>query len=67
MNQVDCLRSITTLGHLVLHHLIPADDPEFGERDWRDALRDSWNGPLSVGRDGFSLMIDERATEDARA
>lgn len=61
------IASAANVGHLVLHHLIPADDPEFGERDWRDALSDSWNGPLSVGRDGFSLMIDERATEDARA
>ena len=45
------------VGHLVLHHLIPADDPTFGEEHWREALRASWDGPLTVGYDGFSLAI----------
>jgi len=45
------------VGHLVLHHLIPADDPTFGEEHWREALRASWDGLLTVGHDGFSLAI----------
>lgn len=45
------------VGHLVLHHLIPADDPTFGEEHWREALRASWDGPLTVGHDGLSLTI----------
>ena len=49
------------VGHLVLHHLIPADDPEFGEEHWREALRTVWNGPLIVGYDGLTLAIEQRA------
>jgi ribonuclease BN (tRNA processing enzyme) len=49
------------VGHLVLHHLIPADDPEFDEGHWREALRASWNGPLTVGYDGLTLAIEQKA------
>jgi ribonuclease BN (tRNA processing enzyme) len=49
------------VGHLVLHHLIPADDPEFGEEHWREALRTVWNGPLIVGYDGLTLAIEQKA------
>ncbi|BCH34419.1 hydrolase [Mesorhizobium sp. L-8-10] len=45
------------VGHLVLHHLIPADDPGIGESDWIDAVRTSWNGPLTIGRDGLALDL----------
>lgn len=45
------------VGHLVLHHLIPADDPEVGEKQWIDAVRASWNGPLTIGRDGLALGL----------
>jgi ribonuclease BN (tRNA processing enzyme) len=57
------------VGHLVLNHLIPADDPQFGEQDWREALGGTWDGPLTVGHDGISIPIEERATapEDADA
>lgn len=49
------------VGHLVLHHLIPADDPEFNEGHWQEALRASWNGPLTVGYDGLTLAIEQKA------
>jgi ribonuclease BN (tRNA processing enzyme) len=49
------------VGRLVLHHLIPADDPEFNEKHWQDALRASWNGPLTVGRDGLTLAVEQKA------
>lgn len=55
------------VGHLVLHHLIPADDPTFGEEHWREALRASWEGPLTVGHDGYCLTIARQPTEDTRA
>ncbi|PWK75476.1 MBL fold metallo-hydrolase [Aminobacter sp. AP02] len=41
------------VGRLVLNHLIPADDPEIGEADWIEAVRKTWNGPLTIGRDGL--------------
>jgi ribonuclease BN (tRNA processing enzyme) len=56
------------VSRLVLHHLIPADDPEFTEKHWREALRASWEGPLTIGRDGLTLAIEQaKAPEDARA
>ncbi len=44
-------------GRLVLHHLIPADDPAFGEADWLAAAGEVWNGPVTVGRDGMEIAL----------
>ena len=43
--------------HLVLNHLVPGDDPNFTDTDWHGALSETWNGPLSVGRDGMTIEI----------
>ncbi|MBN9139179.1 MBL fold metallo-hydrolase [Phyllobacterium sp.] len=43
--------------HLVLHHLIPADDPQFGEADWVKALDGKWDGRLTIGRDGLVIPL----------
>jgi ribonuclease BN (tRNA processing enzyme) len=45
------------VGRLVLNHLIPADDPEFGEVEWQEAVRKSWNGALTIGRDGLVVEL----------
>jgi ribonuclease BN (tRNA processing enzyme) len=45
------------VGRLVLHHLIPADDPEIAEHDWVAAVRKSWQGPLAVGHDRLVVPI----------
>lgn len=47
--------------HLVLNHLIPADDPEIGEADWIAAVRPTWAGPLTVARDGVAIAIPPAA------
>jgi ribonuclease BN (tRNA processing enzyme) len=44
-------------GHLVLNHLIPADDPEIGEADWIAAARKSWDGVLTIARDGLVVEL----------
>jgi ribonuclease BN (tRNA processing enzyme) len=44
------------VGRLVLHHLVPADDPDFGHDDWVAAVRPVWSGALSIGHDG--MVID---------
>ncbi len=43
------------VGRLVLHHLIPADDPDYGPADWDAAVRRHWYGPLTIGRDGLEI------------
>jgi ribonuclease BN (tRNA processing enzyme) len=45
------------VGALALHHLIPADDPAFGPTDWEAAVRETWAGPLHVGRDGLQIPL----------
>jgi ribonuclease BN (tRNA processing enzyme) len=45
------------VGHLVLHHLVPADDPEIGESDWKSELAATWDGALTIGHDGLSLAL----------
>ncbi|MGE0846132.1 MAG: MBL fold metallo-hydrolase [Flavobacteriaceae bacterium] len=45
--------------HLVLNHLIPADDPDFGEADWIADARRSWDGRLSIARDGMEIELPQ--------
>ncbi len=45
------------VGHLLLNHLIPADDPLLGEADWIAAARKSWSGALTIGRDGLVVLL----------
>ena len=43
--------------HLVLNHLVPADDPEVTSAHWQAAVRMTYEGKLSVGTDGLKLML----------
>jgi ribonuclease BN (tRNA processing enzyme) len=45
-------------GHLVLNHLIPADDPGIADSHWVAAVRKSWQGALTIGRDGLVVPIE---------
>ena len=42
---------------LALHHLIPADDPDFTDREWQNATKDHWNGKLYIGKDGMRINL----------
>lgn len=46
------------VGRLVLNHLIPADDPDSGDADWIEAVRKTWSGPLTIGRDGLVVVVE---------
>jgi ribonuclease BN (tRNA processing enzyme) len=43
--------------HLVLNHVVPADDPEVTEDHWRAAVSTGWAGPVTVGRDGLDIPL----------
>ena len=45
------------VGQLVLNHLVPADDPDFNDDDWKDAVAKHWSGPVTVGKDGLQIDI----------
>lgn len=52
------IAALAGVGRLVLNHLIPADDPEIDEDDWINAVRKTWSGPLTIGRDGLVVAIE---------
>jgi ribonuclease BN (tRNA processing enzyme) len=52
-----CCAAAAGVKALALHHLIPADDPAFGEADWAAAVRAHWPGPLHIGRDGLRIAL----------
>ncbi|ARE39018.1 Ribonuclease Z [Rhodovulum sp. P5] len=45
------------VGHLVLNHFVPDGLPGFGEERWQAAARTTWDGPLTIGRDGLTLCL----------
>lgn len=40
---------------LALNHLVPNDDPDFTEADWRAEVATQYDGPLDIGRDGMVI------------
>jgi ribonuclease BN (tRNA processing enzyme) len=57
-NDVGRIASQAQVKHLVLHHLIPADDPEIGKHHWTKAVRATWSGPVTVGTDGLEVPLE---------
>ncbi len=42
---------------LALHHLVPLDDPDYTETHWREAVAETYQGHLYVGRDGLRIHL----------
>lgn len=42
---------------LALHHLIPSDDPAFGEAEWRASIAADWQGAFHLGHDGLRIAL----------
>lgn len=61
------IASAANIGHLLLNHLVPADDPAITEGDWIAQLRTTWDGPLTIGRDGLSLPLPPSKTQRTSA
>lgn len=45
------------VGHLVLNHFTPSDDPDTGPADFEAIVRETWTGRLTVGYDLLSLEV----------
>lgn len=45
------------VGRLALNHLIPDGIPGYGEEKWGQAVRRTWDGPLSIGFDGLTIDL----------
>lgn len=61
-SDVGRIASAGMVGQLVLNHLVPADDPDFGEADWRAEVSKNWNGATIVGQDGLRIPLKGNAT-----
>jgi len=57
VEDVGRIAALANAGRLVLNHLVPADDPNFTDKDWEAALKDTWSGPVTVGKDGLSIPL----------
>ncbi len=55
----DAARTASAAGvrALALNHLIPSDDPTFGEQDWSDAVQEYWEGEFHLGKDGLRIDL----------
>ena len=42
---------------LALNHLIPSDEPDISEADWKKAVGATWDGPVIVGFDGITIPL----------
>ena len=42
---------------LALHHFVPDGDPDFTDHDWEAAIRQHWEGPLYLGKDGLRIPL----------
>ncbi|MGJ8621727.1 MAG: MBL fold metallo-hydrolase [Yoonia sp.] len=42
---------------LAINHMVPDGDPDFTDRHWTDAVREHWNGPFFLGRDGMRITL----------
>jgi ribonuclease BN (tRNA processing enzyme) len=43
--------------HLILNHLVPADDPQTTEDHWRAEVAKAYAGPVIVARDGLRVVV----------
>lgn len=45
--------------HLILTHMVPADDPEITDQDWIDEVRKSYDGPVTIATDLMRIPLNE--------
>ncbi len=43
--------------HLALHHFVPGSDHLITEEHWVDAIRQTWDGPITLGQDGLRIGV----------
>ncbi|MEL7430103.1 MAG: MBL fold metallo-hydrolase [Pseudomonadota bacterium] len=55
--EVGRLASKAGVRHLAVNHLIPCDDPDFTDPDWETAIRSTWSGRLTIGKDGLHIPV----------
>ena len=57
VEDVGRIATAANVGHLILNHLVPADDPAFSDADWQSAIAPNWTGPMTVATDGLCISL----------
>jgi len=52
------IASTANVKALAINHLIPSDDPDYGDEHWHAAVQPTWKGKLYVSTDGMTIDID---------
>jgi ribonuclease BN (tRNA processing enzyme) len=42
---------------LALNHMVPDGDPAFTDQHWKNAVRQHWDGPFHLGKDGMRITL----------
>lgn len=42
---------------LALNHMVPDGDPDFTDQHWETAVREHWDGPFFLGKDGMKITL----------
>lgn len=42
---------------LALNHMVPDGDPDFTDAHWEAAVRQHWDGPFFLGKDGMKIIL----------
>ena len=42
---------------LALNHMVPDGDPDFTDQHWETAIRQHWDGPFFLGKDGMKIAL----------
>ncbi|MFU1478741.1 MBL fold metallo-hydrolase [Roseovarius sp. C7] len=51
------IASMAGVGHLALTHFVPGADPALTPALWEAAARETWQGRLTLGRDGMRIEV----------
>lgn len=57
IDDVGRIASAAGVGCLVLNHLVPVDDPRFGDALWQARAAKAYGGPVIVGKDGLEIVL----------
>lgn len=56
-DDVGRIASAAGVKHLVLNHFTPSDDPDTGPAEFEALVRETWDGPLTVGHDLLTVEV----------
>jgi len=51
------IASAARVKHLIVHHLVPADDPDVTHDEWAAAVRTTYAGKLTIAHDGLVVPL----------